>query len=48
MQPSPLKRAMAEKATIKRENIIIVGNLAIARTIVGRKVSERQMKSQIG
>ena len=48
MWPSPLKRAMVEKATIERGNVIIVENLAIARMIVGRKVAERRTKSQIG
>ena len=37
-----------QKATIKRGNVIIAGNLAITRTIVGRKAVERQTKSQIG
>jgi len=47
-RPSPPKRAMVERATIERGNVIIAGNPAIARTIVGRKAAERQTKSQIG
>jgi len=39
---------MVEKAIIERGNVIIVENPAITRMIVGRKVAERQIKSQIG
>lgn len=42
------KKAMGEGAIVGRGVAIIVANLAITRTIVGKKGAGRQAKSQIG